>query len=548
MRFYISDRAVDNNSDPYENDGKIFEVTAPQPTSAGNSAPIVNAGADQSITLPVNSLTLNGSVSDDGLPTSPGSTTVTWNLVAGPGTVSFGNANAASTTAAFSTPGAYLLRLSATDSQLSSFDDVQITVNNTSGVTTVDNRVAAASDDAEENATGSVSTTSSDLELVYDGSNQVVGLRFANLAIPRNASILSAYIQFQGEAIDNAATFVVVNSNISTRARTTASASWAPAAWSLAGETGLNQRTPSLAPIVQEIVNRGGWASGNALAILFSGTGHRTARAYDGVAAAAPLLHIEYSSGAPTATSTPVPPTATNTPVPPTATNTPVPPTATSTFTPVPPTATNTPVAPTATSTFTPVPPTATNTPAAPTATSTFTPVPPTATNTPVPPTATNTFTPIPPTATPLPTISFSLTPVADTRVQSSAVNSNYGSQTDLRVSASGPTYRSYLKFTVTGITGRGSIFTTSNNYLNNTTAWTESGLTWNNSPAASGAALSTLGNARRNRWVEFNVTAALQSNGTYSFVLTSPSQNAVYFSAKEDTAHPPTLVLNIAP
>jgi len=347
MRFYISDRAVDNNSDPNENDGKIFEVTAPQSTSTGNSAPIVNAGADQSITLPVNSLTLNGSVSDDGLPTSPGSTTVTWNLVAGPGTVSFANANAASTTATFSTPGDYLLRLSATDSQLSSFDDVQITVNNTIGVTTVDNRVAAGSDDAEENAAGTVSTTSGDLELVFDGSNQVVGLRFTNLAIPRNASILSAYIQFQadevqseatslliqGEATDNAATFVVVNSNISTRARITVSVSWISAAWSLAGETGLNQRTTSIAPIVQEIVNRSGWESGNALAILFSGTGHRTARSYEGAAAAAPLLHIEYSSGAPTATSTPVPPTATSTftPVPPTATNTPVPPTNTPT-------------------------------------------------------------------------------------------------------------------------------------------------------------------------------------------------------------------------
>ncbi len=46
--------------------------------------------------------------------------------------------------------------------------------------------------------------------------------------------------------------------------------------------------------MIQEIVTRPGWASGNSLAIIITGTGHRTAEAYDGVPARAPLLHIEY--------------------------------------------------------------------------------------------------------------------------------------------------------------------------------------------------------------------------------------------------------------
>ena len=47
----------------------------------------------------------------------------------GSGTVTFGNANALSTTASFSTNGSYVLRLSASDSLLSASDDVTVTVN-----------------------------------------------------------------------------------------------------------------------------------------------------------------------------------------------------------------------------------------------------------------------------------------------------------------------------------------------------------------------------------------------------------------------------------
>jgi len=87
----------------------------------------VNAGPDQTITLPA-SANLNGTASDDGMPA--GSTmTTTWSKVSGPGTVTFGNVNAQSTTASFSTAGVYVLRLTATDGSLSRSDDATITVN-----------------------------------------------------------------------------------------------------------------------------------------------------------------------------------------------------------------------------------------------------------------------------------------------------------------------------------------------------------------------------------------------------------------------------------
>ncbi len=177
---------------------------------------------------------------------------------------------------------------------------------------TVEVRVAASTDDAEENASGNMSLASSDLELVVDGSsNQLVGMRFNGVNIPPGADITNAYVQFQadeiaseatsliiqGQDIDNAPTFTSATGNISSRSRTTASVSWAPVPWTTVGEAGLAQRTPDIASVVQEIVNRPSWSSGNSLVVIISGTGRRTAESYDGVTAAAPLLHIEFTSG-----------------------------------------------------------------------------------------------------------------------------------------------------------------------------------------------------------------------------------------------------------
>ena len=93
-----------------------------------NGTPSVNAGPDQTITLP-SSANLVGTVSDDGLPNPPGAVTTTWSKVSGPGTVTFGNAAAVNTTASFSAAGSYVLRLSASDSALQASDDISVTVN-----------------------------------------------------------------------------------------------------------------------------------------------------------------------------------------------------------------------------------------------------------------------------------------------------------------------------------------------------------------------------------------------------------------------------------
>jgi hypothetical protein len=271
----------------------------------GNQPPSVSAGPDQTITLP-SVANLNGTVSDDG---QPGPLTTTWSKLSGPGTVTFGNASAVDTTASFSATGSYTLRLSANDGAVSVFDDVVVTVNNSGGAI-FEKRVAAGSDDAEQNvSTGAVDLSSSDLELVQDaGANQAVGIRFTGVTIPKGASIANAWVQFkadetgssatsvniQGQAADNPATFTTSASNVTSRPRTVASVNWAPTPWTAVGGAGAAQRTPNLASVIQQIVSRAGWVSGNSLVLIITGTGTRTAESFNGDAPGAALLHVEY--------------------------------------------------------------------------------------------------------------------------------------------------------------------------------------------------------------------------------------------------------------
>ena len=97
-----------------------------------NQPPVVNAGPNQTITLPAVA-NLAGTASDDGLPNPPGALTTTWSVVSGPGTVVFGNVHALATTAAFSVAGPYVLQLAASDGALSTSATMQVTVNSAGG-------------------------------------------------------------------------------------------------------------------------------------------------------------------------------------------------------------------------------------------------------------------------------------------------------------------------------------------------------------------------------------------------------------------------------
>jgi hypothetical protein len=271
-----------------------------------NQAPIVDVGQDQAIVFPDN-VNINATVTDDGLPV-PSNLTVSWTQESGPNATIF-SPDAEDTEISFSTEGIYVFRLTANDSALSAFDEVTINVTSDGGsTTTILIPINAGNDDVEEKSSETVIIGSTDLDLVRSGGDQTVGLRFNGLNIPPGTEIVNAYIQFtakgirseattltlKGEAVGNAASFVKVNANVSSRPTTTSSVSWSPLEWAVIGEAGDNQKTPPITSIIQEIVDHPDWASNNSAAIIISGTGKRDAYSFEGNQSAAPVLHVEF--------------------------------------------------------------------------------------------------------------------------------------------------------------------------------------------------------------------------------------------------------------
>ncbi len=288
-----------------------------------NRPPVVHAGPAQTITFPSPAL-LHGTVLDDGLPVPGGTVASTWSIVSGPAGAVIGSPSALETPVTFAAPGSYVLRLAANDGALSASSLTQITV--LPPPQTFERRIAAGSDDAEESDNGKHVRNASDLDLVYESGSQTVGLRFTAVPVPPGATVLAAWVQFradavegamtslriEGQAADDPPTFSGARYDLSGRPRTAAFAAWSPPPWTTVGAEGPAQRTSDLTAVLQEIVNRPGWAGGNAVVLLVTGTGtgKRTARSQEIDPAGAALLHVEYTEpvaggGAPTAEASP---------------------------------------------------------------------------------------------------------------------------------------------------------------------------------------------------------------------------------------------------
>jgi len=95
------------------------------PPPAANTAPSVEAGANQTIVWPAATVQLNGTASDDPAQTL----TYAWTVASGPSGVTFSAANAAATSVTFPSAGTYVLTLSVSDGSATGSDTVTITVN-----------------------------------------------------------------------------------------------------------------------------------------------------------------------------------------------------------------------------------------------------------------------------------------------------------------------------------------------------------------------------------------------------------------------------------
>jgi PKD repeat protein len=143
--------------------------------------------------------------------------------------------------------------------------------------------------------------------------------------------------------------------------------------------------------------------------------------------------------------------------------------------------------------------------------------------------------------------------PVADSKVRSSRVSSNYGSEDNLRLRAGVTVYNSYLKFDVVNLGGPvqsatlrlyvtdgskdgGTLFSVADN------TWSELGITFSNAPSF-GSSLGNAGATSSGQWIDFDVTSVVAGEGLVSFGLSNSSSNSAYFDSREG-AFPPELVI----
>lgn len=164
--------------------------------------------------------------------------------------------------------------------------------------------IAASTDDAHEDiSTGTVTLAANNLLV---GANPQIGMRLLNATVPQGTTIVSAVldlvssqnqagtdITIDGELAADAVTYAAVVNNISSRTYTTATAGpWTTGALTIGQElTSIN-----FAPVVQEIVAQGTWASGNAMAIRLRGgvSGAAGFASFDHATLAAAKLTVRY--------------------------------------------------------------------------------------------------------------------------------------------------------------------------------------------------------------------------------------------------------------
>ncbi len=186
-------------------------------------------------------------------------------------------------------------------------------------------QVSSSEDDAEEyfdgpnndtfRPAGSMDVSSSDLELGNEeiGRNpQITGMRFASVAIPKRAKILSASIQFTvdengknedpanhfifAEDNTNPSIFTDADFNITSRDFIEDSVKWdIPAGtWTVVGAAGKDERTSDISQLLQKIVDNPDWNPGNPMAFYIKGTGVRAAESFDGSPNDAPKLIVDF--------------------------------------------------------------------------------------------------------------------------------------------------------------------------------------------------------------------------------------------------------------
>lgn len=116
--------------------------------------------------------------------------------------------------------------------------------------------------------------------------------------------------------------------------------------------------------------------------------------------------------------------------------------------------------------------------------------------------------------------------------------------------------YESYLRFTVSGVTGTVQSAVLRLYAVSGTVdgpavygaenGWTEAGITWNTRPATITGALDDEGAISSDTWIEYNVTTFITGDGAYSFALKSVDPDGVSFSSREGSQPAELVITNL--
>lgn len=169
--------------------------------------------------------------------------------------------------------------------------------------------------DVEMSWNGNMYPNVGGLDLVFDSEpipwrgEQLIGLRFEGVEVPHGAQIVSARLQFTSasavnvdpcilqiaaENIDNAPPMGWLPNELAQRPLTSA-VTWSPPQWTQPNLAGPDQRSSELAAVVQQVVDRPGWQANNAMLLVISGTGGRTAWSWDQDPSKSAVLCISYA-------------------------------------------------------------------------------------------------------------------------------------------------------------------------------------------------------------------------------------------------------------
>jgi predicted esterase/uncharacterized protein (DUF2141 family) len=198
--------------------------------AAVNQQPVANAGADFSVSLPVSSITLNGSASTDADGTI---TTYAWSQVGGPTATIIANAGTATTTAGNFTTGMYYFQLIVGDNAGGASTDLLIVTVNAAPPASNQSPVARAGSDIALTLPTNSATVSASASADPDGSlvsyawSKISGPASYSIANPSSVStsltgLAAGTYNFRVQVTDNnGATAtddiqVVVNSNTAT--------------------------------------------------------------------------------------------------------------------------------------------------------------------------------------------------------------------------------------------------------------------------------------------------------------------------------------------